>query len=176
MYRSEAGGASSAGGGAWLERKTKNDVEKAYRNNSHWIVPAEGEERQYMKRELCLGDDDDVVTEKENPSTTTTTSCTRYFYGNQSKFADCLVDVPGPSNRVAYYDAASLYPSSGKKKKNVVVVIGHNLETFSLSHSILILKKPKQVRERERERETVKTVEETVEEEEEEEELFKSAN
>ena len=131
MYRSEAGGASSAGGGAWLERKTKNDVEKAYRNNSHWIVPAEGEECQYMKRELCLGDDDDdVVTEKENPSTTTT-SCTRYFYGNQSKFADCLVDVPGPSNRVAYYDAASLYPSSGKKKKNVV--IGHNLETFSLS-------------------------------------------
>ena len=157
MYRSEAGGASSAGGGAWLERKTKNDVEKAYRNNSHWIVPAEGgEECQYMKRELCLGDDDDdddVVTEKENPSTTTTTttSCTRYFYGNQSKFADCLVDVPGPSNRVAYYDAASLYPSSGKKKKNVVV-IGHNLETFSRSHSILILKKPKQVRERERER------------------------
>ena len=144
MYRSEAGGASSAGGGAWLERKTKNDVEKAYRNNSHWIVPAEGgEECQYMKRELCLGDDDDdVVTEKENPSTTTTTSCTRYFYGNQSKFADCLVDVPGPSNRVAYYDAASLYPSSGKKKKNVVVVvvIGHNLETFSLS--LLILKKP----------------------------------
>ena len=136
MYRSEAGGASSAGGGAWLERKTKNDVEKAYRNNSHWIVPAEGEECQYMKRELCLGDDDDdVVTEKENPSTTTT-SCTRYFYGNQSKFADCLVDVPGPSNRVAYYDAASLYPSSGKKKKNVV--IGHNLETFSLS--LLILK------------------------------------
>ena len=152
MYRSEAGGASSAGGGAWLERKTKNDVEKAYRNNSHWIVPAEGgEECQYMKRELCLGDDDDdVVTEKENPSTTTTTttSCTRYFYGNQSKFADCLVDVPGPSNRVAYYDAASLYPSSGKKKKNVV--IGHNLETFSLS--LLMLKKTKQVRERERER------------------------
>ena len=156
MYRSEAGGASSAGGGAWLERKTKNDVEKAYRNNSHWIVPAEGgEECQYMKRELCLGDDDDddddVVTEKENPSTTTTTttSCTRYFYGNQSKFADCLVDVPGPSNRVAYYDAASLYPSSGKKKKNVV--IGHNLETFSLSLSFNF-EKTKQVRERERER------------------------
>ena len=162
MYRSEAGGASSAGGGAWLERKTKNDVEKAYRNNSHWIVPAEGgEECQYMKRELCLGDDDDddddddVVTEKENPSTTTTTttttSCTRYFYGNQSKFADCLVDVPGPSNRVAYYDAASLYPSSGKKKKNVVdVVIGHNLETFSLSFNF---EKTKQVRKKERERE-----------------------
>ena len=71
-------------------------------------MPAEGGECQYMKRKLCLGDDDDddgdgenqdVVKEKEKSSTT---SCTRYFYGNQSKFTDCLVDVPGPSNRVAY--------------------------------------------------------------------------
>ena len=50
----------------------------------------------------------------------------RYFYASikdvdqedsntdVSCFADCLVDVPGPSNKLVYYDAASLYPSSGK--------------------------------------------------------------
>ena len=143
MYRSEAGGASSARGGAWLERKTKNDVEKAYRNNSHWIVPAEGGDCQYMKRKLCLGDDDevenqDVVKEEEKSSTT---SCTRYFYGNQSKFTDCLVDVPGQSNRVAYYDAASLYPSSGKKsRRRKTSLAPHIILKHSLS--LLILKKP----------------------------------
>ena len=30
-----------------------------------------------------------------------------------SELNNALVDVPGPSNYVGYYDAASLYPSSG---------------------------------------------------------------
>jgi len=105
VYRSEAGGANRAGDGAWLNKQTSNDNEAEYRNNSHWILPAGQVETGF-----------DVSYKKHAPSD-------RYFYhcrpqssdggGASSTLHNALVDVPGPSNYVGYYDAASLYPSSG---------------------------------------------------------------
>ena len=107
VYRSEAGGANRAGHGAWLNQKTANDNEAEYRNNSHWIKPAGQVEENFVveyKRHAASG---------------------RYFYAcssqceregggaAMSELNNALVDVPGPSNYVGYYDAASLYPSSG---------------------------------------------------------------
>ena len=105
MFRSEAGGAQAAGEGAWLNPLTRNDNEVAYRNNSHWIVPA------------------------TEPSTSSSSSSSSSSNGAAlQEFFTCeetgelfethspnrLLDVPGPSNHVAYFDAASLYPSSGE--------------------------------------------------------------
>ena len=104
MFRSEAGGAQAAGEGAWLNPLTRNDNEVAYRNNSHWIVPA------------------------TEPSTSSSSSSSSSSNGAFQEFFTCeetgelfethfpnrLLDVPGPSNHVAYFDAASLYPSSGE--------------------------------------------------------------
>jgi len=107
VYRSEAGGANRAGDGAWLNDKTANDNEIDYRNNSHWIKPA-GQVDEHF----------DVIYKRHAASD-------RYFYecsargerseggGATSSLHHALVDVPGPSNYVGYYDAASLYPSSG---------------------------------------------------------------
>ena len=104
MFRSEAGGAQAAGEGAWLNPLTRNDNEVAYRNNSHWIVPA------------------------TEPSTSSSSSSSSNNGAALQEFFTCeetgelfethspnrLLDVPGPSNHVAYFDAASLYPSSGE--------------------------------------------------------------
>ena len=101
MFRSEAGGAQAAGEGAWLNPLTRNDNEVAYRNNSHWIVPA------------------------TEPSTSSSSSSSNGAFQEfftceetgelfETHFPNRLLDVPGPSNHVAYFDAASLYPSSGE--------------------------------------------------------------
>jgi len=101
VYRSEAGGAKKAGNGAWIDKANFNDTEIPYRNNSHWIIPAGSV------------DMDDSLQYKKHITTG------RFFYSSDSNneehrhLHDCLVDVPGPSNYVGYYDAASLYPSSG---------------------------------------------------------------
>lgn len=92
MFRSEAGGAQAAGEGAWINPLTRNDNEVAYRNNSHWIVPVP--ESQQASQ--------DFLTCEE----------TGDFF--ETRFPNRLLDVAGPSNHVAYFDAASLYPSSGK--------------------------------------------------------------
>jgi len=162
VYRSEAGGADRAGGGTWLDPETSNDREQEYRNNSHWIFPANsqageaalgGIPQQFYRHEEDDDDDDDLVVTHDdddddddiddddddvddgdgdrNPVRPDAAKADvgggedcrrsrrqgrrrrpgfrRYFDQAQH-----LVSVPGPSNRVAYYDAASLYPSSGR--------------------------------------------------------------
>lgn len=104
MFRSEAGGAKEAGEGAWLHPLTKNDNEIAYRNNSHWIVPATlppvDEKESYRQQQ-----------QQQQQQCFITCEETGEFFESQSP--NRLLDVAGPSNHVAYFDAASLYPSSG---------------------------------------------------------------
>ena len=167
VYRSEAGGADRAGGGTWLDPETSNDREQEYRNNSHWIFPANsqageaalgGIPQQFYRHEDDDDDDDDdddlVDTQDDdddddddddnddvddgdgdrNPVRPDAAAkadvgggggedCRRSRRQGRRRRpgfrryfdqAQHLVSVPGPSNRVAYYDAASLYPSSGR--------------------------------------------------------------
>ena len=161
MYRSEAGGADRAGGGTWLDPETSNDREQEYRNNSHWIFPANsqageaalgGNPQQFYRHEDVVDDDDDDDDDDNdnqdnyndddddddddedvddgdgdrNPVRPEVggDDCRRSRRqgrrrrpGFRRYFDQALhlVSVPGPSNRVAYYDAASLYPSSGRQ-------------------------------------------------------------
>lgn len=86
----------------------------AYRNNSHWIIPAaaaaatscaaaaadsDGTQQQQQQQQDFVSFDDE----------------TGDFFERQ--VPNRLLDVAGPSNHVAYFDAASLYPSSGTHAK-----------------------------------------------------------
>jgi len=129
VYRSAAGGQSHGGPGGLA-----SDEPLDYANNAHWLLPSSSSSSSSTSGCSSRADGSALVSDAKSPSLTSSsgplyslyeTSATRSVQNQhqqqqqqqqQQQEEEEDVDRGGHgSDHVAYYDAASLYPSSGEQ-------------------------------------------------------------
>ena len=122
VYRSAAGGQSHGGPGGLA-----SDEPLDYANNAHWLLPSSSSSSSSTSGCSSRADGSALVSDAKSPSLTSSsgplyslyeTSATRSVQNQhqQQQQEEEDVDRGGHgSDHVAYYDAASLYPSSGEQ-------------------------------------------------------------
>ena len=143
VYRSAAGGQSHGGPGGLA-----SDEPLDYANNAHWLLPSSSSSSSSTSGCSSRADGSALVSDAKSPSLTSSsgplyslyeTSATRSAQNQhqqqqqqQEEEEEEDVDRGGHgSDHVAYYDAASLYPSSGEQLVDLFFTLLHTTQAKS---------------------------------------------